>query len=465
MSGSNLPPLATVFGNGNGVLLDQQLNTFVQGAMLVANLRAFQGIHKQTVFLVGFTSAGDGGAGPFYYDTASTAADDGGVTCIAPIGVLVGRWLRMQTGGRLMPSTALTFYVNNVTGSNTNNGSSPGQAWRTIQHAVDVLCDQYIFSNAVTIQVQDTGVAYNEAVLLRPYIGSPDFGAHAEPIIIGETPAVTILPASGSCFTANLCPLPWRIQGLTLSSANANCLLAQLGGYIYHQECIFGDALNGAHIRAGSRAFIRAVSAGGSYEIAGDAENHILATAGGAVIGDLQTITLTGTPNFSDAFVSAGDQAYVRYQNSSFVGGATGINVLIDDTVVVLGPDLASIGMGFPGNSQGTLNGNDQFLEVRLLAGDANLANIGRFRRYISTSVPLTAPRTWSLPLANTVPPGPLIWLLDDGNINGANTITIQCQGADTFTTGGTSYVMGTAGDCSAVMSNGTDGWYRVVRP
>jgi hypothetical protein len=108
MSGSNLPPLPTVFVNGNGVLADQNLNTFVQGGMLLANARLFTGVSNMTIFLIGLSYANDGNGGTFYWNATATTPDDGGATTIAPNSNAAGRWIRLSTatGLHLPLSTA-----------------------------------------------------------------------------------------------------------------------------------------------------------------------------------------------------------------------------------------------------------------------------------------------------------------------------------------------------------------------
>jgi hypothetical protein len=47
--------------------------------------------------ILGYSTAGDGGGGTFYWDATSTAADNGG-TIIQATGVTTGRWLRVYSG-------------------------------------------------------------------------------------------------------------------------------------------------------------------------------------------------------------------------------------------------------------------------------------------------------------------------------------------------------------------------------
>lgn len=96
MSASAAPPALLVSANGAGVITDENLNTFVQGGALLANLRAFPGLSRMTVWMIGTTAANDGGQGMFYYNPAAITADDGGLTSIQPFGVIFGRWLRQS---------------------------------------------------------------------------------------------------------------------------------------------------------------------------------------------------------------------------------------------------------------------------------------------------------------------------------------------------------------------------------
>lgn len=120
MSGSAAPPGLTVQSNGIAVLSDQYLNGLVQGGAVVADLQNFVALSNMTVMLVGYTVAGDGGQGLFYYNQTATTADDGGVTAIAPNGIVIGRWLRLTglTGG--------VFSVSNIAALRAlTNGESP----------------------------------------------------------------------------------------------------------------------------------------------------------------------------------------------------------------------------------------------------------------------------------------------------------------------------------------------------
>lgn len=119
MSVSQVPPALNVSANGIGAILDGNLNTFCQGGAAVADLRNFVGLSNMCVWLVGTTSLNDGGQGMFAWNSSSIAADDAGVTTIAPFGLLTGRWLRCSPQIIVGPITqALTGHYYQMDGAN-----------------------------------------------------------------------------------------------------------------------------------------------------------------------------------------------------------------------------------------------------------------------------------------------------------------------------------------------------------
>lgn len=89
-------PILSTYSNGVGVVSGDQLDTFVQGGALLANLRAFTGLSGMTAWMVGTATPNDGGQGMFYWNAAATAADDGGISTIMPYGVTDGAWIRQS---------------------------------------------------------------------------------------------------------------------------------------------------------------------------------------------------------------------------------------------------------------------------------------------------------------------------------------------------------------------------------
>lgn len=107
-------PSNAVYVNGYSQLSSDELNSFIQNCNTVSQARNFVGISNMEMTLLGFSSANDGGQGNFYWNSTSTATDDGGVTVIAPSGTPVGRWIRLNIqSGNVGSSTVI------ATGANT----------------------------------------------------------------------------------------------------------------------------------------------------------------------------------------------------------------------------------------------------------------------------------------------------------------------------------------------------------
>lgn len=89
-------PSPTVYVAGPGFVGADQLNTFVQNVLNVAELRTFPGLTDMTILLLGTSTPDDGGQGFYYYDATSTAIDNG-TTVIRPTGLTVGAWLLLPS--------------------------------------------------------------------------------------------------------------------------------------------------------------------------------------------------------------------------------------------------------------------------------------------------------------------------------------------------------------------------------
>lgn len=109
-------PALMVQIQGQGTVSADNLNSFEQTCDDVDDLRAFTGIDGMQVFMRGYSVAGDGGQGVFYYDSTSTASDDSGVSVIAPYGSTTGRWLRLDLSN--LTSTQ-TIVQTTASGTNT----------------------------------------------------------------------------------------------------------------------------------------------------------------------------------------------------------------------------------------------------------------------------------------------------------------------------------------------------------
>jgi hypothetical protein len=100
-----------VFVNGLGTVDSDALNGWVQTVATVDVLRGFTGLNDMAVALLGAATPGDAGAGLFYYNENSTAADDG-MNVIVPNGNTTGAWIRTgfpTTGPKYFATTPTTY--------------------------------------------------------------------------------------------------------------------------------------------------------------------------------------------------------------------------------------------------------------------------------------------------------------------------------------------------------------------
>jgi hypothetical protein len=150
-----------------------------------------------------------------------------------------------------------------------------------------------------------------------------------------------------------------NISGFSMTAAGAvgatpaGCVVVtNASGLRLAGSCNFGAAA-GAHMWAQSGATI---DNGGntSYTISGGAAEHLLANPFGTFVfggGSGFTVTLTGTPNFSNAFAFS-TEGYLQFYGGTFTGAATGKKFNANS-----GGIIQTAGSGtnyFPGDVAGT---------------------------------------------------------------------------------------------------------------
>ena len=118
-------PLPAVFVQGLGSATADNLNTYCQTVVNVAQARSFPALSNMLLFVQGTTTPNDGGQGMFWWNSTSTAADDSGVTTIVPPGATgSGAWNRITLSSILTNSVPLTALAqigaNTILGNNTS---------------------------------------------------------------------------------------------------------------------------------------------------------------------------------------------------------------------------------------------------------------------------------------------------------------------------------------------------------
>ena len=104
------------------------------------------------------------------------------------------------------------------------------------------------------------------------------------------------------------------------------------------------------HIRANFNGWCRA---DGNYTISASAQEHMRAANNASIFMFGKTVTLTGTPNFSTAYVRAQNRAFIRCNGGMvYSGGATGKRYSVEE---LAGINTTGGGASFfPGDVAGT---------------------------------------------------------------------------------------------------------------
>ena len=88
-------PLLNAAIQGQGTISADNLNTYIQNCTNIAQLRSFIGLPGMCVFIDGLTTQGDGGSGPFYWNTTSIGPDNG-TSVVVPQPGVPGAWVRLS---------------------------------------------------------------------------------------------------------------------------------------------------------------------------------------------------------------------------------------------------------------------------------------------------------------------------------------------------------------------------------
>ena len=110
-------PTPQQFIQGQGTVSADNLNTFVQTVTNVPLLRTLIGLPGMQILLEGFNTPGDGGAGPFYWNTTAIGPDNG-TTIIVPQPGVPGAWIR------LVISQTSIVTISNVASVSTFDGGA-----------------------------------------------------------------------------------------------------------------------------------------------------------------------------------------------------------------------------------------------------------------------------------------------------------------------------------------------------
>lgn len=232
-----------------------------------------------------------------------------------------GRW-KVPNG---VAVTIYTDFTNGLdTGANDGMAAGAGNAFKTVQHALDVLITDFDFdgnaSGATYPIIQMAGgTTDTQGVHYSSHGGVP--GAQGgRCVTIQGTGATSII----SCATATAVGCYFKGVVLTLkdmkvASAAGDGVAAHFGAQIYLDNVFFGACV-GAHINSQNHSDIVQLS---KIWISGNAAQHVLCSYYGAFSDDGQAREFQQNTTFSNAFVNCTIGGVAGFQGAITLGAYT----------------------------------------------------------------------------------------------------------------------------------------------
>jgi hypothetical protein len=222
-----------------------------------------------------------------------------------------------------------TFFVR-TDGSDSNDGlaNTAGGAFLTPQKAADVIINE-VDTNGFAVTIVLTGAYTTSMAFAGPIVGDGT-------ITVTTLTTASITVTSGHCISASGGARVTVSGAITLSTVTSGmCIFAYDGGTVTTGAGLIFSAAATGHIAAGWPGLTGFAGPGtvfinGNYNITGGAGSHWHATTEGAsiIIATGTTVTLTGTPAFSNFFIGI-TKGQVQSNGLTFSGSATGPKYLI----------------------------------------------------------------------------------------------------------------------------------------
>jgi len=269
------------------------------------------------------------------------------------IGINVQAYNANLANVRTVLTADQTYYVR-TDGSNSNTGlvNNSGGAFLTIQKAIDTAYTLDWSTYRVTIQLQDA--TWSET----PTTGGR-FLSKQSLLILGNTttPANVILTCAVNGFGVTAGAFV-EFSGVTFNPSQFASLYTEAGGKaVIGSNCRFSGSASEGQLLALEGGIIQLTHA---YSIVAGGGSHWKVREGGVI--DTQnsfTITITGTPAFSNAFAVGLSGGNIVAASKTYSGSATGkrYDVTLNAVVNTFGAGATAL----PGNASGTTATGGQY--------------------------------------------------------------------------------------------------------
>ncbi len=219
-----------------------------------------------------------------------------------------------------------TFYID-PNGNDTNDGLTETTALATGQAA---------WNKALTIDLNNHNLflQFANGTYTTPMLcqGAPlGIGAASGIVVQGnvaQPSQVTFSTTNVSCITAAFGASVY-VEGVTLRATGVPAAYQNMGAGLMANtaaEILFGnvifDRCDWTHMIGIGGGVVR--SLGNPYTVAAGGGYHMMSTIGGYVANVNSAVSLTGTPNFTNAFVYSGAQGMTATYGAAYSGPVTG---------------------------------------------------------------------------------------------------------------------------------------------
>jgi hypothetical protein len=251
-------------------------------------------------------------------------------------------------GGSRESLTANRTYYVRTDGSDSNTGlvNDASGAFLTLQKAWDTIVDTVDLNGYdVTVSIANGSYSAGARGTYAALGGNVYFVGNT-----GNPENVVITATDDFCFRMQDGAKTY-ISGMELRTTSSGaCLSASAGGVIYINAGIRFGTCADAHIQANRNGDIVALAA---YSIVGNAAWHAHVYQGGVLLVADLTITLTGTPAFSNAFAYVHRGGIADLSGNTFSGAATGVRFTVEQSGYIKGNGTSLTYL--PGNAAGTV--------------------------------------------------------------------------------------------------------------
>jgi hypothetical protein len=258
--------------------------------------------------------------------------------------------VRFPSGGvREMLAVPRTYHVGPA-GSDANSGLSEGEAFATLQKAVDAALALDAAGNAVTIRLADG--TYAGAAMSRPMFDGGTLTIQGN----DAAPQNIVLDGgAGPALRADAAGAKMSVRGVTLTGQIG--LWGRYGAIVFLRGKVAFGPVTARHVGADNGAYVEIIA---TVEIAGGGQEHLYASQNGHILMTSSTVTLTGTPAFSDAFAVAQYTGLVSAYGNSYSGSATGQRYRASGNGVIFVNGAGEAAL--PGNVAGTVTSGGQYV-------------------------------------------------------------------------------------------------------